>query len=172
MRNTNEIPVRKLSAKAIIANVKQLAKDTFGDDESKPKDGAPLTLPLYRVIGVVDGFKTGTSDFGDWVAFTGEFEAETPSGEVYISRKCFIPDPAQGMLETALAEHDTIEIAFDISIKWAKNAYGYEYVCIPVLPVKRSDALLSLKDKIAGTLPAPEKVTPGQGKTDDKKSGK
>ena len=152
--------IRKLSAKSIIGNVRQLGAATFyeGGIIGKEKKDAPTEVKLYSLIGIVKGFKTGSGDNGDWVSFEGDFKAvRIIDGEIFRGPRAFISEPAQSMLEIALEKNDTVEMAFIVSIIPSTNAYGYEYRTSPLIEPKENDGILALEkvlgDKLA--LPAP-----------------
>lgn len=134
------------------------AKTLFGKIEAPEK-----AKEMFALYGVANGTKTGKSQFGDWLAFTGDFEAaNTETGESFRAPVCFLPEPAQGMLEAALMKNaDGVEFSFIVGIKPADNAFGYEYTVRPVKQANQSDALAALRDMtqeaMMKSLPAPKK---------------
>lgn len=134
--------LKKMSAKTLIGKI---------DPPEKQVD-------LFAVYGVATGTKNGTSTFGDWLAFIGDFEGvEIVTGEISRSPVCFLPEPAQGMLEAALMKNENgVEFSFIIGIKPnAKSTTGYEYTVKPVVASKQNDALEKLRGATTLALPAP-----------------
>lgn len=138
--------LKKMSAKTIIGKIEPPEKQT----------------DLFAIYGVATGTKTGSSTFGDWLAFIGDFEGvHMESGEVNRSPVCFLPEPAQGMLEAALLKNENgVEFSFIIGVKPNKTSTtGYEYTVKPVVASKQNDALEKLRTATVQALPPPvEKV--------------
>jgi hypothetical protein len=104
---------------------------------------------LFELFGVVNRFKTGSTDKGPWVKFLGRFKAVTEAdanGEVKIfeSGAAHIPimeDILYGAIEEARAGNPgkpiVVEIAFRVSIKTAPDgkpsATGYEFDVQPLV---------------------------------------
>jgi len=102
---------------------------------------------LYNVIGTATGIKTGQSNFGEWVALKGEFNAWNDKVNLK-SRIIFLPEVATIPIESALksgAKH----IDFGISvIKGASDSViGYEYSIKNIIPVKESNRLEDLRER-------------------------
>lgn len=142
--------LKKMSAKTLIGKI---------DPPEKQVD-------LFAVYGVATGTKTGSSNFGDWLAFIGDFEGvDIATGEVSRSPVCFLPEPAQGMLEAALLKNENgVEFSFIIGVKPNKTSTtGYEYTVKPVVASKQNDALEKLRGATTQALPAPkEKAAKGK----------
>jgi hypothetical protein len=164
--------IRKISAPRIVGNVKAYAPRQ-GADGSLPKD----VVPLYRVFGSGADVRTGNSDNGPFVALKGRFEAvslvadpETGevSGQVFVAPECFLPEPTHSILVAELTQKDadgkrvvsSLDFAFEVGVKAAKNPVGYEYVCVPLMEHTGSDPLAALRSKVA-SLPS---VLPGASK--------
>jgi len=149
--------IKKLSSKSIIGNVKKIAFAEFylDNDLEKLNPEGKSELSLYTIYGVCSGIKTGTTDNGEWISFEGEFKATRDhDGEVFRAPRAFLMEPAAGMLQAALEVGDTIELAFNVSMVPANNAYGYEYRCSQLLEVKETDAIAALEKKISLRLDA------------------
>ncbi len=154
--------IKKLSSKSIIGNVKKVSFDNFyiDNDIEKAKPDAPGQIDLFNIIGIVKGFKTGTTDNGEWISFEGDFKAtRLLDGEVFRGPRAFISEPAQSMLEQALEDNETVEMAFMVSIVPGSNAYGYEYRTSPLITPAENDGIAALELKIK-SLPAPVKPAP------------
>lgn len=143
--------VKKLGAKQIIGNVKKAIADFCANDGDK--------VTLYTIFGIANGIKTGTSNFGDWVAFQGSFEATNyVDGANYASNQAFITEPIQSMLVQALTESDSVQFAITVDAKRRDDvAQGYEYITTPHMQTKENDPLEHLR-ALVPKIAAPEKV--------------
>jgi len=149
------------------------AKTVLGGKIEKPEKAAHL----FRVVGVVTGLAVGTSNFGEWVAFKGEFRVVRHDGAEFYGVKLFLPDPAQTLLVTAFKTMGAdsgahIEVALDIGIKPSDVPIGYEYTATPLVEVKTSDPLTALLARVEGksapALPAPKVKTEAPRKSKSK----
>jgi len=134
--------------------ISKISTKTVAGTVSKPKEGESAVL--YRVLGIANGIKSGESTYGEFTAFTGNFKAiNLETGKVYQSGKVFLPSIAQTMLEGALsdANTDSVEFAFDIGVKHAANAIGYEYTVTPLVAASDNDPLSALESKVTAALP-------------------
>lgn len=143
--------VKKLGAKQIIGNVKKAVKDFCEDDGDK--------VSLYTIFGVANGVKTGTSNYGDWTAFQGTFEAANHvDGLEYASNQAFITEPIQSMLVAALEKSDSVQFAITVDVKRRDDLnQGYEYLTTPHLQTQENDPLAHLRGNIP-KIAAPTKV--------------
>lgn len=151
--------LKKLSSKSIMGAVKKIAMSSFylENDIEKPNPDAVSQIPMYKLYGICNGIKTGESDNGEWVSFEGDFKAiRVDNDEAFRAPRAFISEPAAGMMRTALEENDSIELAFEVSIVPAINAYGYEYRTNPIFEVAESQPLLDLEKRIQLRLDAPK----------------
>ena len=78
---------------------------------------------LYQIMGAVKTTRTGTSDFGPWVAFKGFVEASNiQTGEVFLSGECLIPGGVTDVLEAQLIANKKsdpdaqVHFAFEIAV--------------------------------------------------------
>lgn len=135
--------------------LKKLSVATVYGEISKDSEAVNNSSPIIRVFGIASGIRTGQSNFGDWVAFTGDFGAiNLESGEAYRGPQVFIPQPAQGMLEAALSKSENVEFAFEIGVKPSKKgSMGYEYTVRPIKEASDSDAFAALADLSRTDLP-------------------
>ena len=139
--------IKKLSTKTIVGKI------TRGDVPAKG------IKPMFRVMGTAMGTKSGQSNYGDFLAFRGNFKAiRIEDKEVFASAVCFLPQMATDILLPAV-EHNIasggtgVMFAFDIGIKAADNAVGYEYTVIPLTDT--ADSLDSLENSLP-KLPSPK----------------
>lgn len=143
--------LKKLGAKQIVGNVKQAVKDFCANDGDK--------VSLYTIFGVANGVKTGTSNYGDWTAFQGKFEATNyVDGASYASNQAFIVEPLQSMLMGALQESDSVQFAITVDVKRRDDLnQGYEYLVTPHMQTQENDPLAHLRAHVP-QIAAPVKV--------------
>ena len=143
--------VKKLGAKQIIGNVKKAVADFCANDGDR--------VTLYTIFGVANGVKTGTSNFGEWVAFQGAFEASNyVDGNSYASNQAFITEPIQSMLMGALSESDSVQFAITVDVKRRDDvAVGYEYITTPHMKTQENDPLAHLRSMVP-QIEAPKKI--------------
>lgn len=136
--------------------LKKLSVATVFGEFDKNHDAVVNSSPIIRVFGIASGIRTGQSNFGDWLAFTGDFGAiNLETGEAYRGPQVFIPQPAQGMLEAALQKAETVEFSFEIGLKPSKKGtLGFEYTVRPIKEAADSDAFTALADMSRADLPA------------------
>lgn len=121
-------------------------------------------VQLYTIIGVCTGIKTGESQYGGWVGFTGSFEAVRISDGIRFNAPvAFIPEPASGMTLAALTEAQnrnqgpgtvSVRFAFIVGAKPSDKAAGFEYYVEPVMQASENDALSDLRALMAPRVPA------------------
>lgn len=150
---------RKLSPKTIMGDLKRTAAEMRVADFTGTK-------PLYRVIGSAHGVKTGSSDFGPFVAFLGSFEATRyDTGETFVGGQCFVPKAVEDMLLASLHagkkkdENSGIEFGIEIGLKLSDTAIGYEFTVTNLIKTKNADPLAALRAQLKPLprLPAPPK---------------
>lgn len=143
---------KKLSAKTIVGDVKKMIKDGTL---------APGAV-LYRAIGIADNMRTGQSAYGEWTAFSGDFEVTNMvTGEVLRGAEFF---PDKGFTE-ALANRlraapgESVEFALEVCIDISDDyPTGYAYVTRPIL-ADAHNRLGALRERVAA-LPAPDAEAP------------
>lgn len=134
--------LKKLGAKQIMGNVKKAVQDYC------PNDGDKVTL--YTVFGVANGIKTGTTNYGPWTAFQGQFEAQNHVDQnAYASNQAFIPEPLQSMLVAALEKSDTVQFAITVDVKRRDDLnVGYEFLPTPHIQTQENDPLAHLRSAL------------------------
>ncbi len=157
--------LRKISAKTVMGKVQRPTKPT----------------KLFTVIGVAHRTRRGDGDNGPWVSLIGRFEATNIlTGEVFTAPQCFLPKPMDEVLAFNLEEMeplldgdgkvqldaddnertkrvtDSVQFAFEVSVKPNETAIGYEYVTSPIVEPGGADPLADLRSKLP-KLPAPKK---------------
>jgi hypothetical protein len=107
---------------------------------------------LYRVFGLAVGTKTGTTDYGDWSCFVGEFQAvNIHTGEMFSSSKCFLPEIVEAGIMTQLSqvEKGGVKFAFEIGIKPNEEiVIGYEYTAKSLLQVAPNNFLAEMAEEV------------------------
>jgi len=136
--------IKKITVKTVHGKVEKPKKDTL----------------LMRVIGVVHGVRTGSTQYGDFVAFRGAFKGiRLSDGEVFSAGQCLLPDCVSDTLAATIMQSDvkSADFAFDIGVKPADNAVGYEYYAASLVKASETDPLAALEARITAALPAPAK---------------
>lgn len=146
--------VKKLTTKTLIGRV----------DPSKIDVKTPLHL--YTITGIIRGMKPGTGQYGDYVAFLGDFAAVVPGEkEVKRSSKCFLPPVVEQQVLSAFRDAKTgnanAEMEFGIKVLAKKNdtPIGFEYIVEPTMKVQESNRLAELLKAIGGRHALPDETT-------------
>jgi hypothetical protein len=157
--------LKKLGAKQIVGNVKKAVSDFCANDGDK--------VTIYTIFGIANGVKTGTSNYGDWVAFQGQFEAENHvDGQSYASNQAFIVEPLQSMLMRALEGSDSVQFAITVDAKRRDDLQcGYEYIVTPHIQTQEADPLAHLRSSVP-KLSAPKPVAQLEAPAEDTKPAK
>lgn len=175
MSSTVEL-LKKLVAKDIVKRSQLVYQ--------KDDNGAvihPEPRALYRVFGQLRDTKSGMSNYGEWTAFVGSFEAiRHMDHQRFQSATLHLQNPAEGLLldhfhklrKEALEEAKktnpdakasdypvTVIFAFDIgcrpSPKWVAENVGnsYEYTVRTVFESDTTDPLTALRSQATKSLP-------------------
>jgi hypothetical protein len=138
--------LKKLGAKQILGDVKAVVAALCHEDKA--------TADVYSIYGSTNGIKTGTTQYGEFTAFQGQFEAiNYYSGEKFAAIQCFIPEPLQTLIKAAMQEHDKVEFAFTVSVKRRDDLKeGYEYLVTPHKEAQEADPL----EKLRTLIPSPK----------------
>ena len=143
--------VRKITMKSLVGIVGTYAKDLQ----------AGQSISLARFVGIARGIKTGTTNYGEYQALTGEFVAEALAGEKvgnrYRSGTLFLPNVALDLVTPAvnnIARGEGIEMAFEVGIERdTTSAIGYVYTANFLMEPAMNDPLEQL---VSLALPSPE----------------
>jgi hypothetical protein len=130
-------PPRQLSSKVIVGTKIGAIKE-----ETK----------LYSIVGIANGFKTGESAYGPWIAFKGNFEATRFSdGQTFKAPLAILPTEATGLVRAELDRTGgTVEFAYRISAKPSTvPGATYTYHVDEVVPAGVSDPLAALRNALA-----------------------
>lgn len=142
----------KISAKTLGAAPKMVLVEVDGKQVARA-DG---TQTLFRIVGRAMGFKTGNTDYGQWVAFSGDFRATLfATGEMFQSSKVFLPESVTGMLQAALANSTAgADFAFDVGVIPATTTVGYQYTVTSLIPQdEKTDPLAALLAQVNSVAP-------------------
>lgn len=134
--------LKKLGANQILGNVKKVVAENCENDRD--------IYSAYSIYGSTNGFKTGTTQYGEWTGFTGQMEAiNHVTGESFAAIMCFIPEPLCGMIKQALCDNENVEFAFTVSVKRRDDLKeGYEYLVTPHKAAQEADPLEKLRSLI------------------------
>lgn len=157
-----------LAMAAAAKEAETLRKITVGTIEAQPdieellkKEGKRMDLADF--IGIATKAKPGSSDFGPFVAFLGQFQAKNLStGNLYTSRKIILPKFIEEELFGAFDAdgNGNVEFAFRLSAKYDKEAATkYVYEMKSIIKPKENAQFTELLTRAAAemkSLPAPK----------------
>lgn len=146
-----------------MANIKKISVATvFGAIDAKAVLTANGPIEVMRVYGLAVGSKSGTSQYGDWTALVGQFEAVNPvDGEVTQSSQAFLPEIALLPILTELAREGAkgVQFAIRLFVQASKNTKPggsvYEYTFEHMLPPSDNDPMQALRSAVASALALP-----------------
>lgn len=136
--------------------------------EAKPKE----PTDLYTLMGVINSYQPGQSEYGTFVKFKGDFVADVHvSGESYRAPNCIVPVPMDDVLATMydkaveeMVDKETgemppgkrpqVQFAVKIGYKPGDTPTGYEWTVTPLMEMQENDAITNLRQ----TLKALEKI--------------
>lgn len=148
--------VKKITPKTVCGDVLTFIKER----NPNPKKGHSVLL--FDLLGIASGVRTGQSNYGEWLMFTGQFEAvNLDTGEVFNAPQCALPEPVQSMLKHAMTQHDSADFALRVGAKIVDAELSahthYEYTVSVIKKIDEADALSALRDmRTSFALPAPE----------------
>lgn len=106
---------------------------------------------------MANGTKTGNTQYGEWEALTGVFEAVRASdGRRFQSGVCFMPGAAGimliGGLKAAQEANEDASVRFGIcvGIKASEKPMGYEYTTKNIVKLEQADLLADLRSLALG----------------------
>lgn len=117
-----------------------------------------------RIFGRVDSVATKSSNYGDYLRFSGMIKAINEDRKESFSPVLILPSPADLLLAAAL-QNDTekmgVQFAFDIVLrampKKAPTDRGYEFIVMPLLETAANDPLKALQAALPALPPAAPK---------------
>lgn len=144
--------LKKVSIATVCAKPKAFFKTLEGE------------VPMMRLVGLARRYELGTSLYGEFLKFSGEFSAtDLTTGEVSIGATAFLPGPVDALLKLQIDElgndgKTPVEFAFDISVvPDEKSEVGFQYRVRTLTESKVSDPLAALAARVgAPKLAAPE----------------
>jgi hypothetical protein len=161
----NKIVAKDIVKRSMMVYQKEVKVDAEGHETVKVINPAPRAL--YRVFGTARDVKHGDSQFGEWTAFIGSFEAIRFSDrQRFQAPNCFLQGASEGLLLDALLaarkqdSSATVMFAFDIGVKpsdkWVAEDKGnsYEYTVRTVLKTEQHDPLKEIRALAMDTLPS------------------
>lgn len=139
-----------------------LNKITLKTIGMQPKPGSVKeNVLLATIYGIAGGYKIGTSNYGEFTKFRGDFEAVTSDGKTFRSGALLLPPTISDMLRVAIdkaGDDAGVQFGVEIGVKHSDVPIGYEYTVHPVFKADAADPLAKLRTDIMARLPAPEKM--------------
>lgn len=143
--------------------------------QPKGKDKPELgkVVMLATLIGIARDYKIGTSEYGEFAKFSGDFEATRASdGEVFRSARLILPAIfADSLRERLDADNGDggaragVQFAVEIGVVGSEVAIGYEWTLAPIGKVSgNADPLAALREEAQKALPAPKDAAKGKTK--------
>lgn len=131
--------------------VSKLTIKTMGAQPAKNSvDAKTLLATIY---GRCTDKKTGTSDYGEYIRFKGEFEGvNAATGEAYRSGIMIVPKTLEELLDGAihLDEANAVDFAVEVWVEPSERSItGYTYIIKPLTEPEESDVLASLRQLAA-----------------------
>ena len=144
--------LKKITVKNMGLTVQQL--------EQVAADAQPKSVPVLRVWGIVSNRQAGTSQFGNYIKFSGEIAAmNLVTGEEARSQALLLPSVGEAvvatLLDKAAKDGATAQVALEITVEYNNSAKGgtkFAYGVKPLIEFKGDDAL----SEMAKALPAPK----------------
>lgn len=169
---------KKLNVKKLVGDVKAAILEAGGKPRQMSEDGTREVRPadwveLMRVVGVVSGFRTGQTQYGAWVGYTGADLAaiNSISGEVFKGKEILLPEEGNIVLEDAVKDAvlrgATLKVAMAVEARLIPTIIGYEFRVKPLMPIEvvNSESLQMLVEfggakaqAALAALPAPTKA--------------
>lgn len=120
-----------------------------------------LEVPLYRVIALLSGAQVMSTNYGESIKFNGEIEVTVyETGEMVKGFAIYFPGVAEAVVNAALKEGSSIQIALEIGAKPSvytvkegeepsTTAVGYEYTVKVLSELVESTALSEFTASLA-----------------------
>ena len=158
MTTPNVTLVNKISAADLLGKVGKFVRENIEVGER---------CKAFGVAGVCEAIETGTSTFGEWTRYVGDFQAVNyVTGDVYRSERAHVPTVLSAILERDLGALKTGEVKenkhsstyplstsaeFAFSVDIVRNpddeesgAVSYEYVTTPKTQIAANDRISHL----------------------------
>lgn len=142
---------------------KKITTQTMGlkpaELETIAQERSGTQVPVLRVWGIVSGAKGGVSQFGNFIAFSGEFGAlNLITGDEARSQTLLLPSVAEGVVASlfvkASKDGGSAQIGIEVAVEENLSAKGgtkFRYIVKPLFEYKGDDAMAEL----AKQLPTP-----------------
>jgi len=130
--------VKKITIKSVCGETKAPA-----DDKNHP---------LMTVFGLAKKCEPSTTQYGEYIKFSGAFEAvNLATGEVVVAGQMILPQVVESLIFNALDQENTegVQFAFELGVKADKNPRGYIYTVKSLVEPSGSDPLADLRSKVA-----------------------
>jgi len=110
-------------------------------------------MKLAKIYGIARKAKPDSSEYGNFVRFTGSFRAvNLDTGEIYESGAMILPGVAQDLLAAAL-DNDSVtdvQFGFEIGIAYAPDVVTkYVYTVESMIKPAENDPMLMLEKQLA-----------------------
>lgn len=144
-----------------MSNLTLVSKLTIKTMKAQPKSGE-VTEPkmIATLYGRCSDKKIGTSDYGEFIRFKGEFEGvNADTGDSFRSGDMIVPGILESLLDSAITvdENNSVDFAVEVWVEPSdRSMTGYTYNIKPLIKPQESDALAELRNLAGGALPAPE----------------
>lgn len=141
----------KIEIKSVV--LPYLGMKRLGDGTERPRtlrdiadEAGANGMAVMRLVGRVSGRRDGTSQYGEWVALLGDFQAvNLITGELFAGGQAFLPKIITNMIDTRVRDGEIVEIALELGVKPSvKGQTGYEYTVRPLVEPTVSPAMGAL----------------------------
>ncbi len=160
--------LKKIGASDILGKVATVVRENLEVGEQ---------VNAYGVAGVCAKIEKGTSAFGEWTRFVGDFQAVNYiTGETFRSEKTHVPNVLEAVIlrdlkpllgastelthTTVTALSDEVEFAYTVQLKRLedddKGGVSWEYVTTPKTELKQNDRISHLTKMLSIDAPAEE----------------
>jgi len=101
------------------------------------------TKDLFILAGIAHDTFTGTTQYGNYIGFNGNFIAEkSDTKERFTAGKCFVPPQFENLLVAQLEKGEPSQFKILVGIKFSDNKIGYEFTCTPLIEQENPVAAL------------------------------
>lgn len=141
--------------------MKVLNKITLKTIECQPKPNKVASeIPLATIYGMATGYKLGTSNYGEFCKFLGDFRAIRASDNVeFRSGALLLPATVASLMQVAVDKAGDTGVQFGllIGVKPSEVPIGYEYTIEPIINTDHADPLAALHEQVMKQLAGPVK---------------
>lgn len=141
--------------------IKKITLKTIGAQPAP--NSIDVTTDLCAVYGRADRMELGSTTFGEYVKFKGQFEAQNiATGEIFQSGELIVPEIVSDLITGAMEanEGQAVEFAFIITAiadkKEGGQGRGYQFTAKPLIEEQKSDPLAMLRAKVTSSVPVIE----------------